>query len=168
MYFSNKIATFGALVAMPATARRGGGGFRGGGDRDGGRRGDKLGRGPFTNATYVDITCDADFSCDPRGPSEEGFFVCRSYTCSDGETKSRAKCIPSDRSIEGSDECGCCGEDCPVPCDTCPCTTRRGTPGAYILDEDDDEPICVSSKAAMMLTFKKDEVSCLTDCSLAE
>jgi hypothetical protein len=41
MYFSNKIATFlavGALVAMPATARRGGGGFRGRGDRDGGRR----------------------------------------------------------------------------------------------------------------------------------
>ena len=174
MYFSKKIMTFlalGALVAMPSEARGGrggGGGFRGGGDRDGGRRGGKLGRGPFANATYTDITCSADLSCNPRGPAEDGFFVCRSWTTSEGEEKSKIKCVPSDRSIEGVDECGCCGEECPVPCDTCPCTTRRGTPGAYVLDEDEDEPICLPSDMAMMLTYKKEEISCLADCSLAE
>ncbi|KAL3933449.1 MAG: hypothetical protein SGBAC_010395 [Bacillariaceae sp.] len=171
MNFSKKIATFlalGALVAVPATAKRGGGGFRGGGDRDGGRRGDKLGRGPFANATYVDITCDAEFACDPRGPEEAGFYVCRSWTTSDGEEKSRAKCIAADRSIEGVDECGCCGEECPVPCDTCPCTTTRGSAGAYVLDEDEVDPICVPLHSAMKLTYKKDEFSCLEDCTLAE
>lgn len=164
MYFS-KIATafaLGALTAMPASARRGG--FRGPGGRGGG--------GPFANATFVDITCsttgDLDLSCDPRGPSEDGFFVCRSWTNNKGVERSRVRCIPSDRSIEGADECGCCGNDCPVACDACPCTTRRGTAGAYVLDEDDDEPFCAPLNAAMMMVYKRDDISCLTDCSLAE
>ena len=170
MFFSTKIATFltlGALVAMPATAKRGGGGgFRGGGG--GGGRGR-----PFANATFVDISCssigDLDLTCDPRGESEDGFFVCRTWTNSEGVERSKVKCIESDRSIEGVDECGCCGEDCPVVCDTCPCTTRRGTAGAYVLDEDSpDEPFCAPLNAAMMMVFKKDDVSCLEDCTLAE
>ncbi|KAL3930342.1 MAG: hypothetical protein SGBAC_011806 [Bacillariaceae sp.] len=164
MYFSTKITTFlalGALIALPATAKRGGGGFRGGGHRGG--------RGPFANATYVDITCDAEFACDACGPAEEtGFFACRTWTDSDGVEQSKVKCVASDRAIEGVDECGCCGEACPVVCDTCPCTTRRGTAGAYVLDEDDDEPICAPLNAAMMMVYKKDDVSCLADCTLAE
>ena len=51
MYFSKKIMTFlalGALVAMPSEARGGrggGGGFRGGGDRDGGHLAELWGGG---------------------------------------------------------------------------------------------------------------------------
>ena len=104
MYLS-KIATIfalGALTAMPATSAKRGG-FRGPGGRG----------GPFANATFVDITCSAtdgslDLSCDPRGPSDEGFFVCRSWTNQEGVERSKVKCIPSNRSIEGADECGCC------------------------------------------------------------
>ncbi|CAJ1957498.1 unnamed protein product [Cylindrotheca closterium] len=191
MYFSTKIVTFlltlGALTTMPTMAQRGGGGTRGGGggggQRPGGQRpnggqqpdGGRPGRGPggpFANATFVDITCsstgDLDLTCDPRGESEDGFFVCRSMTDREGVERSTVKCIPSDGSIEGADECGCCGEDCPVACDTCPCTTRRGDPGAYVLSDDDDEPFCVPLNAAMMMVYKRDDVSCLADCSLSE
>ncbi|KAL3933448.1 MAG: hypothetical protein SGBAC_010394 [Bacillariaceae sp.] len=167
MYFSKKIGTalaLGALVAMPVTARRRRGGGRGGGR---GRRGGRRGSGPFANASYVDIACDTEFSCDPRGPEESGFYVCRSWTNSEGVEQSKVKCIESDRSIEGVDECGCCGEDCPVVCDTCPCTSRRGSAGAYVLDEDDPEPFCAPLNAAMMMVYKKDDVSCLADCTLA-
>ncbi|KAL3930341.1 MAG: hypothetical protein SGBAC_011805 [Bacillariaceae sp.] len=169
MSFTTKIATslvLGALVAMPSTTAQRGGRTRGGG------RGRGPG-GPFANATFVDITCsstgDLDLTCDPRGESEDGFFVCRTWTNSEGVERSKVKCIESARSIADVDECGCCGEDCPVVCDTCPCTTRHGTAGAYVLDADSaNERFCAPLNAAMMMVFKKDDVSCLADCTLAE
>lgn len=157
-------------MPMYSIARRGGG-LGGGFDRRP-VHGDKGGRGPFANTTFVDITCstteDVDYSCNPRGPFIDGFYVCRSFTTEEGEEKSRVKCIPSDRSIEGADECGCCGENCPVVCDTCPCTTRRGTAGAYVVDDDDNEPFCAPLNSAMMMVYKRDDLSCLADCTLAE
>lgn len=60
----------------------------------------------------TEITCSTDYDCAlPNG--EDGTFVCRGlYHPITGESKSKAICIPNDRAWV-TDECGCCGEDCP-------------------------------------------------------
>jgi len=60
----------------------------------------------------VEISCIADYDCAlPNG--EDGTFVCRQmYHPITGDSKSKATCIPNDRAWV-TDECGCCGEDCP-------------------------------------------------------
>jgi len=164
------LLSIGALVSMPVMAQRGGSPGTRGSRRPGGGRPGRPAGGPFANATFANITCsgDIDYSCDPHGESEDGVFVCRSWTNDEGVERSRVRCIPTNRSIEGVDECGCCGNDCPVACDTCPCTARRERPGAYVLDEDDEDPICLPLNLATMMVYKRDDVSCLADCSLAE
>ena len=64
-------------------------------------------------ANITDITCSDDWTCDLRN-GEEGTFVCRSYfNPLTGVETSKARCIPTDRAWT-TDECGCCGEDCPT------------------------------------------------------
>ena len=66
----------------------------------------------FIKANITDITCSDDWACDLRN-GEEGTFVCRSYfNPLTGVEASKARCIPTDRAWT-TDECGCCGEDCP-------------------------------------------------------
>jgi hypothetical protein len=70
---------------------------------------------PGIEPEFTDITCAADYNCSlPRnGDDAAGVFVCRQlFHPITGESSARAMCIPSDRAWE-SDECGCCGEDCP-------------------------------------------------------
>lgn len=172
MYFpTTNVLSIIALVAGVHSSKA----LRGGGGRaEGGRPGAKggPGGGPFANSTeFVNITCTGaiDFSCDPPRGDEEGVFVCRTWTNEETDvTKRNPRCIPTDRAIEGVDECGCCGTDCPVPCDTCPCEARNGRVGAYVLVADDDTPVCVHAHAAMMMVYRDDEVSCLADCSLVD
>lgn len=77
---------------------------------------DPSGSGP----EFVSKTCSADFACPLRRRQQddqesEGTFVCRTtYHPFTGTTRTQAICIPPDRAFE-SDECGCCGEDCPTP-----------------------------------------------------
>ena len=121
----------------------------------------------------MNSTCTADevIPCDlPRG-DEEGLFVCRTRTNPvTNQTNTVPICIPTDRSIAG-DECGCCDEDCPEPCDTCGCelpfpdrdgVTRQGV---EVLVAGMDEPMCVPAFASMMMVARSEgRVTCNAEC----
>eukprot|EP00980_Cylindrotheca_fusiformis_P029496 scaffold23491_cov154-Cylindrotheca_fusiformis.AAC.1 len=92
------------------------------GDRPfgGGPNGDRAGFPGSLELEHVNKTCDASFACEIRGhhgggneEKKEGIFVCReTYHPITGDSQVRARCIASDKAFE-TDECGCCGEDCP-------------------------------------------------------
>jgi hypothetical protein len=164
MHFSkNKIPSIVALVAIGTQTSMAQFQLRGPGGRPGGRR--PGGRFPpaFNASDFVDITCagNIDFSCDPRGNETEGVFVCRSRINKFNETKSRPRCIPTDKALEG-DECGCCGRECPAPCDICPCETSRGQGFEVLID---DEIACLPPRAAMMEVYKNDMAVCNDVCT---
>jgi hypothetical protein len=92
-----------------------GGGHGPGGHRPfGGPHGDRPGfPGLIEFAEFTDIMCSTDYDCSYR-KDNDGVFVCRqSFHPITGENHTRAMCIPSDSAWE-TDECGCCGEDCPA------------------------------------------------------
>lgn len=81
---------------------------------------------PFSRPDEVNKTCAAEelVSCDVRGKkhhrgreqdeSEMGQFVCRTtYDIRTGMEEKEPVCISPDDAWE-SDDCGCCGEDCPA------------------------------------------------------
>eukprot|EP00980_Cylindrotheca_fusiformis_P031223 scaffold26018_cov152-Cylindrotheca_fusiformis.AAC.2 len=97
------------------------------GDRPfgGGPHGERAGFPGFFELEHVNKTCDAAFACDIRGArghhaggeKASGIFVCReTYHPITGDSQVRAKCIASDKAFE-TDDCGCCGEDCPEELD---------------------------------------------------
>jgi len=147
----------------------------------GGRRGRRGRRGKDHRLSklynYTDITtCTGDLltTCDTKQGAGTGLFVCRSYPSRrDPEvTIDRPRCILSNMSFAETDTCGCCGEDCPEQCpaETCTCTyTRFGREkqGIELNVEGEDEPVCVSRKAAtrMLARDDTDEISCNTDCA---
>ena len=135
--------------------RPGGGDGRPGGHRPPG--------GNFTHADFVNITCSGpiDYSCDPTGNATEGVFVCRTKETRFGEI-ARPKCIATNRALDG-DQCGCCGGDCPVPCNSCDCTTGSGDPGFEVDIDGDIE--CLHPRAAMEEVFRNDLAECNTVCS---
>jgi hypothetical protein len=62
----------------------------------------------------VDIECTAEIDQCERRNGESGVFVCRDlFHPLDGGVFEKALCIESDNSW-ATDECGCCGDDCPV------------------------------------------------------
>ena len=130
---------------------------------------------PAADIAFVDDICE-DTTPVPTCTNTrngEGVWVCRSRTNPrTGETVSFSMCVPSDRGIEGVDECGCCGGECPAAC-TCGCiVTGRdgderldvdGNPmeGAYITVEGMDEDICVPKEASANLVERSNGlVSC--------
>lgn len=73
---------------------------------------DKPKRPGFVEAELVDIACSDEWACDARN-GEAGTFVCRSkFNPLTGESRSKSICIPSGKALK-TDECGCCGEECP-------------------------------------------------------
>eukprot|EP00526_Cylindrotheca_closterium_P011422 CAMPEP_0113638746 /NCGR_PEP_ID=MMETSP0017_2-20120614/20310_1 /TAXON_ID=2856 /ORGANISM="Cylindrotheca closterium" /LENGTH=488 /DNA_ID=CAMNT_0000549893 /DNA_START=50 /DNA_END=1516 /DNA_ORIENTATION=- /assembly_acc=CAM_ASM_000147 len=111
------------LVVASVQARQGQhGGGRPGGLFGGGRPGF-----PGLDQEFVNKTCDASFECPLRRKGgghnhnnndidnqRNGTFVCRTtYHPVSGAERKEARCIPTDRAFD-SDDCGCCGEDCPT------------------------------------------------------
>jgi hypothetical protein len=112
----------------------------------------------------MNITCtgDIDFSCElPRDEDEQGVFVCRSR----GERGDVPVCIPTDRAVTG-DECGCCDQECPVPCDACPCDLPfSDKEGVEVLVPDSDVPICVPKFASARMVYRSEGmVTCNEAC----
>jgi hypothetical protein len=161
-------------------------GFRGGGQQQGGPsdpgQGGPFGRpgepfdGPESGSpNFFNITCteqQEDMSCElPRG-DEEGVFVRRTRTHpTTGETNTVPKCIPIDKATEG-DECGCCGEACPEPCETCSCELpfpdHEGEimEGVEVLVEGMQEALCVPKFACMMIVARSEgRVTRNTECA---
>jgi hypothetical protein len=81
----------------------------------------------FPRPDFIEKSCAADVNyipCDLRpvqeedgggnGTSTQGFFACREFYDPRGlgESRQEAVCISESRAWE-TDECGCCGEDCP-------------------------------------------------------
>ena len=179
----NKIMIATAIMTLAsattfAQAKRGG--FRGGG-RPGGPGGSGQGHpgglfdGPEGDRPdFFNITCteqQEDSSCElPRG-DEEGVFVCRTRTHRvTGENNTVPVCIPTDKAIEG-DECGCCDEACPEPCETCSCdlpwTDHEGgiKEGVEVMVDGMDEALCVPKFASMMMVARSEGgVTCNTEC----
>ena len=67
-----------------------------------------------------------DYPCKYSTNEEDGIFVCRSWINKRGVELKKVCCFPSNRELLGTDECGCCGKECPKICNTCPCTTKQG------------------------------------------
>jgi hypothetical protein len=172
-----KSALVAALLAVSLSNAQPGGGFRGG--KSGGRPGGGPGgaRGGMDDANFFNITCDSeiDFSCDlHRGATkEDGVFVCRTHTnvMDEGRNNSFPVCIPTDKALE-SDECGCCGEDCPevVVC-ACPCTftgrhgqLKEGV-GVLVDEEEEEETMmCVPKGASRTMVSRDVGITCDTGC----
>jgi hypothetical protein len=106
------------------------------------------GKQKFPRPDLVTITCEVDdlITCDlrpKRGKDDttQGLFVCRElFNPRTGVSEQEALCIPDDRAWE-TDECGCCGGDCPtqpapvdIECtdaaDTC--ELRNGDDGVFV------------------------------------
>jgi hypothetical protein len=80
----------------------------------------------FERPQFIEKSCSAEDSnshipCEMPPPNDEldgelneGFFVCRTFLDPRGieESRKEAICISGDRAFE-TDECGCCGGDCP-------------------------------------------------------
>lgn len=105
------------------------------GGNDGGRGG--RGHSGYSSLFDIDvynITCSDDYTCDVgrRGRnSQNGTYVCRtSYDQITGVMSTNALCIEMDEAWS-TDECGCCGADCPtdpvyieMTCDSTNSTSR--------------------------------------------
>lgn len=122
----------------------------------------------FQNETLsAALNCAEDstaYSCELPSDQGDGAFVCRSWVTKLGLELRKVGCFPSNRELLGTDECGCCGKVCPTICNTCPCTTKRGRSGAYIVYEGSDEPVCRSTFIATKLVHRDEKISCLADC----
>lgn len=142
----------------------------------------ELGGGsPFSRPDFVEKTCSAEelITCDlrKRGDEDEavGQFVCRTrYNPLTGDAKQEAMCISEDRAVE-TDECGCCGEDCPVrpsrvdiDCTSSDvCELPNGEDGVFVcrsffnpLDgEPEEASLCIPSDRA----WENDTCGCCTE-----
>jgi hypothetical protein len=160
-----------AFLNSSVQAKRGGlNGGRGGAQGHGGHGNRPNG----DNLNFTSIACDAAQgdnveTCD-HPKSDESLFVCRERTDpSTNEVNSISVCIPTDKSLDG-DVCGCCdGQDCPTPCDACPCVLENprfgDEAGVLVLIEGVDEPVCVPSFASMtMVSRSNGSVTCATTC----
>mmetsp|Transcript_29633 Transcript_29633/g.71305 ORF Transcript_29633/g.71305 Transcript_29633/m.71305 type:complete len:483 (+) Transcript_29633:114-1562(+) len=81
---------------------------------------------PGLQPDFVTKTCDAQWECplhhrrrggdgddEDANTDETGIFICRqTYHPIFGTLQTRAKCISTEEAYE-TDDCGCCGEDCP-------------------------------------------------------
>jgi hypothetical protein len=76
----------------------------------------------FERPDFVEKSCETEglIACDiphrrgEDGSEEQGFFVCREmFNARTGDSEQEALCISEDRAWE-TDDCGCCGEDCPI------------------------------------------------------
>ncbi|CAJ1957500.1 unnamed protein product [Cylindrotheca closterium] len=158
MFFSKQVSTTLAFLILASTTV------------DGRRRRPLITKGEYefgqnaTEAEEADCAGSPDFSCKFSVHREEGVFVCRSWINKNGIERKKVGCFPSDRSILGTDECGCCGKECPTICNTCTCKTERGRAGAYIVYEGRDEPVCRSTFIATKLVHRDESIACLADC----
>ena len=200
MNLINRIIAASAIVVAVFTPlahaqqmRGGGGGFGGGGEfGGGGGRGGPYGGGGGgggrnSTVAFISTVCDGvtPTTCElpPRrggggGSSNatvtptSGIFVCRTHTNPNNlEVNTFSTCIPEDKGIVG-DECGCCDDVCPEPCE-CPCDLldRDGNPkvdangdaivGALVTIEGMDDDKCVSASAsAYMVERSNGAVTC--------
>ena len=158
MLFFKQISTIFAFLVLAATTV------------DARRRRPLIAKGEYEfgqNATLTeesDCAGSIDYSCKLSANHQDGVFVCRSWINKNGIELTKVGCFPSNRPMLGTDECGCCGKECPTICNTCTCTTERGRAGAYIVHEGRDEPVCRSTFIATKLVHRDESIACLADC----
>lgn len=112
----------------------------------------------------ANCAAESDFHCLLSDSDEDGAYVCRSWIHKSGKELKKVGCFPANRSLLGTDDCGCCGRECRSLCNMCPCVTRRGRAGAYIVYEGRDEPVCRSIYMATNLVYRDENIACLADC----
>ena len=160
--------------------RRNGRGDEDGPERLAARRGARI--APFLLGDYQqNLTCSDDIGIEsddlvcnhPRLGSDNGTWACRStYHPITGMLKSTTVCLDPMESFI-SDDCGCCDEECPAPCE-CPCEVEHGDDTAdhvlvelTIVDEDDGETVvqkCIPKIFSASLIASEDAATCVTTC----
>jgi hypothetical protein len=111
---------------------------------------------------FTTISCNESYLCS-QTPIQvtEGVLVCRTlYNMYTGEKTTRTSCISTSRALS-SDECGCCGGDCPAMCE-CSCNLPSGKEGVLV-HQGINGTRCAPRKIAMTIIAVM-EGSCVTEC----